>query len=119
MARTVINRLFSVHPFHIHQNPFLVTKINGIPLEPPEWHDTLIVPASRPMPTAPEGDQPNINNNFHLSITFRTYFNLITVGCFVAHCHILTHEDLGMMQRLDILPGPGQPSGCGIKLGDK
>jgi FtsP/CotA-like multicopper oxidase with cupredoxin domain len=34
----------------------------------------------------------------------------ITVGCFVMHCHILTPEDLGMMQRLDVLPGPNEPS---------
>jgi hypothetical protein len=31
---------------------------------------------------------------------------------FVAHCHTLDHEDLGMMQRMDILPAPGEPSGC-------
>jgi len=115
---TVINRSFSDHPFHIHQNPFLVTKINGITLTQPEWHDTLIVPASRPMPTGPDLPQPNVNDNFHPSITFRMHFEPQTVGCFVAHCHILTHEDLGMMQRLDILPAPGQPSGCGIKAGD-
>jgi hypothetical protein len=34
------------------------------------------------------------------------------VGCFVAHCHTIDHEDLGMMQRMDILPAIGQPSGC-------
>jgi len=50
------------------------------------------------------------------SITFRTYFNPVTVGCFVAHCHILNHEDIGMMQRMDILPAKGRPSGC--KLDD-
>ncbi|MGO9450896.1 MAG: multicopper oxidase family protein [Candidatus Binataceae bacterium] len=111
---TVTNRSFSDHPFHIHQNPFLVTKINGITLTPPEWHDTFIVPAALPMPTGPDLPQPNVNTNFQPSITFRTYFNPITVGCFVAHCHIITHEDLGMMQRLDILPAAGQPSGCGV-----
>jgi hypothetical protein len=46
------------------------------------------------------------------SITFRVYFNPVTVGCFVAHCHVIDHEDLGMMQRVDILPAPGQSSGC-------
>jgi FtsP/CotA-like multicopper oxidase with cupredoxin domain len=109
---TVINRSFSDHPFHIHQNPFLVTSINNIPLSQPEWHDTIIVPASIPMPTGPTGTQPNIRNNKYGSITFRIHFNPVTVGCFVMHCHILTHEDLGMMQRVDILPGRGQPSGC-------
>jgi hypothetical protein len=28
------------------------------------------------------------------------------------HCHTLNHEDIGMMQRVDILPGQGKPSGC-------
>ena len=41
---TVINHSFSDHPFHIHQNPILLTKINGQTLSTPEWHDTIIVP---------------------------------------------------------------------------
>ncbi len=109
---TVVNRSFSDHPFHIHQNPFLVTKINNIPLPQPEWHDTIIVPGSIPNPSGPDLPQPNINDNAIGSITFRIHFDPQTVGCFVAHCHIITHEDIGMMQRLDILPGRGLPSGC-------
>jgi hypothetical protein len=42
---TVYNHSFSDHPFHIHQNHVLVTKITGIPLPQAEWHDTLDVPA--------------------------------------------------------------------------
>ena len=106
--------LLSDHPFHIHQNPFLVTAVNNIPLSQPEWHDTFLVPASKPMPTGPDLPQPNINDNFIGSITFRIYFEPQTVGCFVAHCHIITHEDIGMMQRLDILPGRGRASGCTV-----
>jgi FtsP/CotA-like multicopper oxidase with cupredoxin domain len=109
---TVVNRSFSDHPFHIHQNPFLLTHINGKALPTPEWHDTVIVPASFPQPSGPDGPQPNINTNPHGSITFRTYFDPNTAGCFVMHCHIFSHEDHGMMQRLDILPGPNQPSVC-------
>jgi hypothetical protein len=144
---TVYNRTFSDHPFHIHQNHMLVTKINGITLPQPEWHDTLDVPAARctdppalrvrtrsrggPQPQPPggppaaivgpndstpistcAGPPANINLATPGSITFRTYFNPVTVGCFVAHCHTLDHEDLGMMQRMDILPAIGQPSGC-------
>ena len=119
---TVYNRSFSDHPFHIHQNHVLVTKINGIPLPQPEWHDTLNVPAV----VCPENGNPPatcqnpviINNLPAGSITFRTYFNPVTVGCFVAHCHTLDHEDLGMMQRMDILPAPGQPSGCNLDQAD-
>jgi len=106
---TVINRTFSDHPFHIHQNPMLVTQINGQTLSQPEWHDTLNVPGVvSPVVPTPQ----NINDQTFGSITFRIHFNPITVGCFVAHCHIVSHEDMGMMQRLDVLPGPGQPSGC-------
>jgi len=111
---TVINRSFSDHPWHIHQNHFLLTEINHIPLPQPEWHDTIIVPGSQPQPTGPDGKQPNINDNAYGSITFRIYYDPVTVGCFVAHCHIISHEDIGMMQRLDILPAAGQSSGCKI-----
>jgi FtsP/CotA-like multicopper oxidase with cupredoxin domain len=164
---TIYNRSFSDHPWHLHQNHVLVTKINGFTLPLPEWHDTLLVPAAycpqgtSPPPTpvgAPRGQRrggpgagrslaavpaqplgPNdptntcwgsgsaavpgpggfsgkINDATPGTITFRVYFNPITVGCFVAHCHIIDHEDLGMMQRLDILPAPGQSSGCQLDV---
>ena len=111
---TVYSRTFSDHPFHIHQNHMLVTKINGITLPQPEWHDTLIVPAAvcPPDDSTCLGPPANITDATPGSITFQTYFNPITVGCFVAHCHTLNHEDLGMMQRMDILPANGGPSGC-------
>jgi FtsP/CotA-like multicopper oxidase with cupredoxin domain len=117
---TVYNRSFSDHPFHIHQNHMLITKINGITLPLPEWHDTLLVPAAVCPPNSTCGGPPqNINEATIGSITFRTYFNPITVGCFVAHCHTLDHEDLGMIQRMDILPAAGQPSGCQLDVADK
>jgi hypothetical protein len=126
---TVINRSFSDHPFHMHQNPVLVTKINGITLPTPEWHDTLIVPAAVPQALGPYVDDNcngspcpiiDINQNDSSpfqkakwgSITFRTHFDPVTVGCFVMHCHIINHEDIGMMQRVDVLPRAGESSGC-------
>ena len=110
---TIVNRTFSDHPFHIHQNPFLVTKINGQALATPEWHDTIIVPGAVPQPDATS--MGNINTADYGSITFRIHFAPITAGCFVMHCHILSHEDNGMMQRLDILPGANRPSACAIQ----
>jgi len=97
---TVVNKSFSDHVFHIHQNPFLVTQINGIALPVPEWHDSIVVPAAT-------GGIPITNPNVTFgSITFLTHFDPITVGSFVTHCHVLQHEDIGMMQRVDILPAP-------------
>jgi FtsP/CotA-like multicopper oxidase with cupredoxin domain len=109
---TVTNRSFSDHPFHIHQQHFLVTHINGQELPVPEWHDTIIVPGAQPQPTDFSGNQPNINKIPAGSITFRIFFSPVSVGCFVMHCHILTHEDLGMMQRLDVLAAPGETTKC-------
>jgi hypothetical protein len=110
---TVSNWTFSDHPFHLHQNHVLITKINGKTLPQPEWHDTLNVPKAvcrdDPLCHVPP---TKIIDTIPGSITFRTYFNPVTVGCFVAHCHIINHEDIGMMQRMDILPAKGQPSGC-------
>ena len=98
---TVFNRSLSDHPFHLHQNHVLITKINGINLPQPEWHDTLDVPAAVCVDDPGCSDPQNVNNLPPGSITFRTYFNPVTAGCFVAHCHTLDHEDLGMMQRMD------------------
>ena len=104
---TVVNRSFSDHAFHIHQNPFLVTHVNGKPLSPPEWHDTILVPAAQPQ----GGD---INQATFGSITFRINYDPVTIGDFVMHCHMLTHEDIGMMQRLSIVSqeasGPKPPT---------
>lgn len=110
----VSNPTYSDHPFHIHQNPFLVTEVNGRKLDPPEWHDTIIVPGTARQPDNFTPPQPNLNKIRHGRIKFRIYFNPITVGCFVMHCHILSHEDLGMMQRVDVLPGKDQPSVCPV-----
>jgi FtsP/CotA-like multicopper oxidase with cupredoxin domain len=71
-----------IHPFHIHINPYQVVAINGQPYDALSYEDTT------PIPT------PTDNQNG--SITFRTRF-LDFPGTFVFHCHILGHEDGGMM----------------------
>jgi FtsP/CotA-like multicopper oxidase with cupredoxin domain len=81
---TIRNEGSADHPFHIHINPFLVTQIGGAALATPVWQDTVIVPRSGG------------------SVTFRTRFTDF-VGRFVLHCHILDHEDLGMMQLVEVV----------------
>jgi FtsP/CotA-like multicopper oxidase with cupredoxin domain len=75
------------HPFHIHVNPVQVIKINGAPVEP-FWCDTIALP-------------PGGNPITPTSVTFRTRFRDFA-GAFVMHCHMLAHEDMGMMQRVEI-----------------
>lgn len=66
------------HPFHLHVWPMNVVARDGRPAEgPPEWKDVVIVPA--------EGE-----------VTVRMRIKDFP-GRTVYHCHILDHEDLGMM----------------------
>ena len=79
---TIANLQDADHPFHIHVTDFQVTAINGQPLAEPIWRDTVNVPRLG-------------------SATVRMRFEEFT-GRFVLHCHILNHEDLGMMQLVEV-----------------
>jgi len=83
---TIQNRTAEVHEFHIHQIHFLVTAIDGtpIPKKKQQFYDTYQVNY-----WAGGGDYP--------SITARMDFRGPVIGDFVYHCHILKHEDRGMM----------------------
>lgn len=80
---TLINQSPSGHPFHIHINPFQVLSLNDVPFPKPEWRDTIMIPAF---------GKVVIRHRFE---DFR--------GLFVLHCHILVHEDLGMMQTVNVI----------------
>lgn len=84
---TIYNMNSVGHPFHIHVNPMYVIKINDVPITP-FWCDTLALPIGG-SPSAPT------------SITFRSRFNDFK-GPYVMHCHMLAHEDLGMMQGVTV-----------------
>ncbi|HEX5499753.1 MAG TPA: multicopper oxidase domain-containing protein, partial [Thermomicrobiales bacterium] len=71
------NATSSWHPFHIHINDYQVVAVNGQPIPVRSNEDTTNVP--------PFGD-----------ITMRTRY-LDFPGRWVYHCHILLHEDHGMM----------------------
>jgi suppressor of ftsI len=72
------------HPFHIHVNPFELDSING-----------LIQPEGTVMDT--------VWVSGHGQVVLRTHFQDWS-GKTVYHCHILPHEDTGMMQNLLIEP---------------
>lgn len=75
------------HPFHIHVNDSYVVKVNGEPITP-YWADTIPVPPRK--------------NGVNGSITFRMRFTDFH-GKYVWHCHALDHEDLGMMQLVEVV----------------
>ncbi|MSR75590.1 MAG: multicopper oxidase family protein [Planctomycetes bacterium] len=74
------------HPFHLHTNHFLVTHINGLPLATPVWRDTVNVPQAG-------------------TVTVKIPFDDFP-GPTVLHCHLLTHEDLGMMTIINTVVTP-------------
>jgi FtsP/CotA-like multicopper oxidase with cupredoxin domain len=94
---TIQNRTFEVHEFHMHQIHFKVLELNGKPLpkDQQQWHDTYQVPY-----WTGEGPYP--------SIKVRMDFRGAVVGDFVYHCHILDHEDGGMMAIIRVKPKSGK-----------
>jgi FtsP/CotA-like multicopper oxidase with cupredoxin domain len=83
------------HPFHIHINPMWVLRID-VPDENGTLHN--ILPEPRWMDTVP------IPRNGG-RVVFRTRFDHF-VGTWVHHCHILLHEDMGMMQTIECSDDP-------------
>lgn len=114
---------FVSHPFHIHVNPFQVVRIldpNGKDVSTPDavddaggtvdpqyralkgvWKDTLWVKN-----LVPPGQPPG-----QYTIVMRTRYQRY-IGDYVLHCHILDHEDQGMMQivRVALPDGAGGAS---------
>lgn len=99
------------HPFHIHVNPFEVFSIlndkgeeqldidvkSGLPI--PLWRDTVI-----------------LHENWKVSARTRyEHFD----GVFVQHCHILDHEDQGMMELVEISKPPSAENGHAAAGGSK
>ena len=86
---TIFNSNSIAHAFHIHVNPMYIIKVNGFPVDP-YWCDTLALPAggTQEMPT---------------SVTFRMRFADF-IGPYILHSQMLTYADLGMVQRVTVLP---------------
>jgi FtsP/CotA-like multicopper oxidase with cupredoxin domain len=78
----VVNEHDNDHIFHIHTNPFQMMAVNGKALATRDWYDTVVVPRNG-------------------SVTFRSRF-LDFTGRFVLHCHMMNHEELGMMQVVEV-----------------
>ncbi|HTF44721.1 MAG TPA: multicopper oxidase domain-containing protein, partial [Terriglobales bacterium] len=87
------NRSQELHTFHIHQSHFVLLERDGAAVDEPSLRDTVSVRfwdgTSQPYPSV------------RLRMDFR---DPDIVGTFPYHCHILQHEDGGMMGTIQILP---------------
>jgi len=88
---TIENRSMENHEFHIHQLHFLVLEQNGVPVNSGQYLDTIQVPY-----WSGTGPYP--------SVKVRMDFRGPLTGDFVYHCHILGHEDGGMMAIIRVNP---------------
>ena len=79
---TITNTSPMDHPIHLHVWPMQVIEEGGRPIEQPTWQDVVNVRA---------------RSNVKVRILFDDF-----TGRSVYHCHILDHEDLGMMGVIDV-----------------
>jgi FtsP/CotA-like multicopper oxidase with cupredoxin domain len=87
------NRSTELHAFHIHQLHFLLIDWSGVPVDEPFLRDTVNVPYYNGRALT----YPSVR----LRMDFRDRDG---VGTFVYHCHLLEHEDGGMMGTIRVLP---------------
>jgi FtsP/CotA-like multicopper oxidase with cupredoxin domain len=94
------NRSNELHAFHIHQLHFMLLDYLGKPVNEPFLRDTVNVPFYN----GRSFEYPSVR----LRMDFR---DPNTIGTFVYHCHLLEHEDGGMMGliRVDPADRPGSP----------
>ncbi|MGL5269030.1 MAG: multicopper oxidase family protein [Selenomonadaceae bacterium] len=69
------------HPIHLHGTYFEVVSLNGEPPKRETWKDTINVPAGEYVDVA---------------------FKMEEAGMWMLHCHILDHEDGGMMTMIEV-----------------
>ena len=87
------NRSQEVHDFHIHQIHFLMLEWFGIPINEPFLRDTINVPFW----DGKTAQYPTVR----LRMDFR---DPNAIGLFPFHCHLLEHEDGGMMGLIRVDP---------------
>jgi FtsP/CotA-like multicopper oxidase with cupredoxin domain len=86
VLETPSDSLYYAHPFHIHVNSFQTARFGPTGYPELVWKDTLLVPIGFPQ---------------YVYTRYADY-----IGQFVYHCHILDHEDQGMMEVLEVVLPP-------------
>ncbi|MBV8434954.1 MAG: multicopper oxidase domain-containing protein [Candidatus Eremiobacteraeota bacterium] len=92
---TVLNLTPEVHAFHLHQVHFFVESVDGVPVNRRFWRDTVVVPYGRQEGGVFKPGEVTLIADFR---------NPLIRGTFLFHCHILDHEDHGMMAKIQAIP---------------
>jgi FtsP/CotA-like multicopper oxidase with cupredoxin domain len=94
---TIQNTAQEAHVFHIHQLDFQVVEVNGEAKPFTGYQDVVT------LPPAADDDTPSV---VKVIIPFT---DPVIVGKFVYHCHIIQHEDQGMMAVIYVQQPGGPP----------
>ena len=78
----IVNDTSELHPMHIHQVHFLAFAENQLAITDPVWLDTVNVPVGGSVDVIMDFTDPVIR------------------GMSLFHCHLLNHEDKGMMAKI-------------------
>ena len=89
---TIENRALETHAFHMHQIHFQLLEVNGKPVAEKDLRDTIEIPY-----WSGTGSYPKVK----VRMDFR---DPAIAGTFLFHCHVLLHEDLGMMHKILVEP---------------
>ncbi len=96
------NRSNELHAFHIHQLHFILLDYLGRPVNEPCLRDTVNVPYYN--------GRSLVYPSVRLRMDFR---DPNAIGTFLYHCHLLEHEDGGMMGLIRVESPNSQTSGPG------
>jgi FtsP/CotA-like multicopper oxidase with cupredoxin domain len=94
---TVENWTNEVHAFHIHQVHFRVLSVNGQPAPDTPLLDTVTVPAAAP------ADVTGATQVAPGQVRIKLFFPESLAGDIPFHCHLVDHEDNGMMGVLRVI----------------
>jgi hypothetical protein len=83
---TLVNTTTEWHTFHIHINPFQVVSVGGKARKYVDYEDNVAIPPGK-------------------SVVIRQH-PIDFTGKFVFHCHVVFHEDHGMMAAVQVLAHP-------------
>jgi FtsP/CotA-like multicopper oxidase with cupredoxin domain len=96
---TIENRAQESHAFHIHQLHFQLLERDGKPVNESALRDTIDLPYW----DGHSAGYPSVK----IRMDFR---NPNIIGTFLYHCHILEHEDGGMMGSIEVAPSAAEPA---------
>jgi FtsP/CotA-like multicopper oxidase with cupredoxin domain len=101
-----------LHAFHIHQLHFRVLEINGQKQADPQLLDVVNVPY------ATDIDKPNAET-IPGRVRIKLYFPEDLAGDILFHCHLVDHEDNGMMGMVRVVPKGGVARKAELPWGGK